>query len=78
MARYVMLVSLSGTRNGVDWPPRGGVVDLPESEGAKYVRGGIARRVGVESATSPASETAALDTVPRKRSTSRASLTKGG
>lgn len=29
-----MKIDVSGSRNGVPWPPRGGVLDLPDAEGA--------------------------------------------
>lgn len=41
--RVVMLVSLSGMRNGQDWPSRGTVIDLPDAEAKDYIRGGMAR-----------------------------------
>lgn len=30
--RVRLLVSLSGTRNGVEWPTKGNTIDLPEQE----------------------------------------------
>lgn len=42
-----MKVSMSGTRNGQDWPPRGSVLELPDAEGADYCRTGMAEPVAV-------------------------------
>jgi hypothetical protein len=44
-----MLVTLTGTRNGVDWPPVGGEIELPAAEAADLVAAGHA-----ESADKPA------------------------
>lgn len=41
-----MLVGISGTRDGVDWPPRGGTVALPDDEAAALVRAGLAEDAG--------------------------------
>lgn len=59
---------ISGTRNGVDWPPAGTVVDLPE--GADLVAAGLAvpadepdAKAKVEAAVvSEPVETASVDT----------------
>jgi hypothetical protein len=40
-----MTVDISGTRNGVDWPRRGAVVDLPDDEARGYVESGMATPV---------------------------------
>ena len=29
-----MLVDIAGTRNGIEWPPRGEVIDIPDLEAA--------------------------------------------
>ena len=50
-----MRARISGTRNGVDWPPVGGVVDLPESEASALIALGAA----VEVATAPEPEVSA-------------------
>ena len=47
-----MRARITGTRNGVDWPPVGGVVDLPEVEARDLIAGGLA----VESAVAPEPE----------------------
>ena len=40
-----MRVSVSGTRNGQDWPPPGSVIDLPDDEAADYCANGMAEPV---------------------------------
>ncbi|MFZ3569956.1 hypothetical protein ACOKM5_23400 [Streptomyces sp. BH097] len=61
-----MKVTMSGTRNGQDWPPRGELVDLPEAEADDMVRAGLAEMPDeadeseapqVEEATAPKAET---------------------
>lgn len=37
-----MKASLSGTRNGVDWPRAGETVELPDDEAAKLCAAGMA------------------------------------
>lgn len=37
-----LLVGMSGTRDGVPWPPRGSVMDLPDKEAADYCKSGLA------------------------------------
>jgi len=37
-----MRLQITGTRNGVSWPPVGGIVDLPESEAQCMIRHGYA------------------------------------
>lgn len=55
-----MRVDVSGTRNGLEWPPRGSVLDLPDDEAAEYCRTGMAEPVAVftefEQATVPEPE----------------------
>jgi hypothetical protein len=40
-----MLERILGTRNGVAWPPRGGVIDLPDSEALALFAHGYAQPV---------------------------------
>jgi hypothetical protein len=40
-----MKVSLSGTRNGQEWPPRGSVIELPDAEAIGYCESGMAEPV---------------------------------
>jgi len=65
MARVKMITRVSGTRDGVDWPPRGGELDVPANEAADLVAAGYA--VAVESAP----ESAAVDTKPTKRAAAK-------
>jgi hypothetical protein len=59
--RVRMKVGLSGTRDGKDWPPVGGSVDLPDDEAAHLVTAGLAapddKQPPVEEATAPPAET---------------------
>jgi hypothetical protein len=52
-----MRVGVSGMRDGKDWPPRGGIIDLPDDEAAHYCANGMAEPVAVfdtaEKATPP-------------------------
>ncbi|WP_406398807.1 hypothetical protein [Streptomyces uncialis] len=62
--RVRMRATLSGTRDGVPWPPRGGTVDLPDDEAQHLLRAGLAAEAAhdeteIEEATAPAPETAA-------------------
>lgn len=50
--RVRMTVQITGTRDGVDWPRPGGVVDMPELEASDLVGAGLA----VEVADAPAPE----------------------
>lgn len=64
-----MKVTISGTRDGQPWPPRGELVDLPDGEAEQMIRGGLAGAAGddeagadeetpaVEEATAPKAET---------------------
>src|SRR5438132_13764123 len=40
-----MTVSITGTRDGQDWPGVGQVVDLPDDEAQSYIEAGIAAEV---------------------------------
>lgn len=44
--RVRMRATLSGTRDGVDWPKRGGTVDLPADEAAHLIAAGLAEPDG--------------------------------
>lgn len=52
-----LLVSITGTRNGDDWPAKGGEVDLPKPEAEHMIASGLA--VAVES---PKVETFTIET----------------
>lgn len=67
--RVKMLISVSGTRDGVDWPPVGGEIDLPGEEAADLCDAGHATPVKArfESAAAPSPpENAAKKTATRK------------
>ena len=51
-----MRMDMSGTHNGVPYPPAGGVVELPDQVGAKLVAAGLAEPVK----SKPAVESAAV------------------
>lgn len=58
--RVRMRVEMSGTRDGLPWPPKGQSVDLPDEEAAHLVAAGLAESESgpeVEEATAPAPET---------------------
>ncbi len=40
-----MKVDVSGTRNGVDWPKRGSVIEMSEDEARGYISAGMAEPV---------------------------------
>lgn len=67
-----LLVSISGTRDGQDWPPAGSVVDLPADEAEHLVAAGLAAAQAdtpapVETAAQAPAETAARKPArPRK------------
>lgn len=62
--RVRLLVDISGTRNGVEWPARGQDCDLPDDEAAAMIHAGLAAAVGIESAAVEPPETA---TTPKPR-----------
>lgn len=52
-----MAVSLSGTRDGADWPAIGETIDLPNDEAVAYLNAGICKPAdesAAESAADPA------------------------
>lgn len=54
--RVKMKVDMSGTREGVPWPPRGTVLDLPAAEAQQYLDADMAVPAGeadAETATMP-------------------------
>lgn len=58
--RVTMRGDISGTRDGVDWPARGGFVDLPDDEAAQLVANGMAIEGQVDLATGAPLITATL------------------
>ena len=67
-----MIASITGTRDGQDWPAAGETVDLPDAEARDLVAGGLAAELdkqaalAVETAAVEAPETAA-EPKPRAR-----------
>ena len=63
-----MVVRISGSRNGVDWPQVGGVFDVPDAEGYDLIFSGIARVPvkRVETATARTPETATRKGLTKK------------
>ncbi|MET7514068.1 hypothetical protein ABZS88_11410 [Streptomyces sp. NPDC005480] len=55
-----MKVQISGTRNGQEWPAKGGEVELPDDEGAQLCASGLAEPLTdtaePETATAPDAE----------------------
>jgi hypothetical protein len=63
-----MKVSISGTHDGVDWPPVGGVVDLSDAEAEFMVGNGQAEPVAeAERAAVAPSEKATVKRAARKK-----------
>lgn len=55
--RVRMKISLSGTRDGADWPTKGGHVELPDDEAHSLIAGGLAvEEPEEESASEPPAE----------------------
>lgn len=71
--KVILTTSISGTRDGKDWPARGSEVDLPDAEAADMLAAGLAKPIG-DDAEAPAVEAATVShedaetaTAPRKR-----------
>ena len=54
MAKVIILKSISGSRDGADWPVPGEPLDVPAAEAERLIRLGFARAV-VEAKVSPKS-----------------------
>jgi hypothetical protein len=50
-----MLQHIAGSRDGKRWPPRGGVIDLPEEEAQALLAHGLAQALPESSAFAPQS-----------------------
>lgn len=61
--RVIMSATLSGTRDGADWPTAGEVIDVPDLEAADLIAAGYAV---IESGVAAPPESAAM-AKPRKR-----------
>jgi hypothetical protein len=68
MPKVEMLVLISGTRNGVDWPGIGGSIDVPAAEAAELIANGFAR----------APEGKSVKVEPEKATARRKPETRGG
>jgi hypothetical protein len=66
-----MLRKIGGTRNGVEWPDVGGVLDVPDHEAVDLIAAGYAERAYEEprSAVAPPIETEPPG--PRRKATRR-------
>ena len=53
-----MVVKISGTRDGVDWPPIGGVADVSRIEGERLIAARLAKPVEKAAKVEPIIETA--------------------
>jgi hypothetical protein len=42
--KVTMLASISGLRDGVPWPARGGQIELPAGEAEELIAGGLAKK----------------------------------
>jgi hypothetical protein len=69
-----MRVSISGTRDGVEWPQRGDVLVTTDAEAAELVAQGYAERVVAEPAPV---EAAVVVTAPKKRTLTKKSTGLG-
>lgn len=57
--KITMRVGITGTRNGEDWPPAGGTIDLPADEANALVEAGLAEPAATTK-NAPAVEAAAV------------------
>ena len=64
-----LLATITGTRDGQDWPKRGEVTDLPSAEAVDLINAGIAEAVAVSSLETAAVERGerAVAAKPRKK-----------
>lgn len=60
-------VSMTGTRNGQDWPPIGSVVDLPDDEAQQMLAVGLAVLPGEPEAAAVVAPENAATRKPRAR-----------
>ena len=68
-----MIAKISGTRNGIDWPEKGEIIELPTDEARTLIDHGQAE--DIETATA---ETATVETAtPTGRRSIKATLDKG-
>lgn len=67
MATIKLKVTISGTRDGVEWPPIGGAIDLPEAEAAQMIAAGLASAVTSAPVETATANTSAVETRKRVR-----------
>jgi len=65
--RVRMRVAISGSRNGEDWPPAGGEIDLPDEEAAHLIAQGLAAEPSDEDDEAGEPETAVPSDTSEKR-----------
>ena len=65
--RIRMKQTISGTRNGEEWPARGEIADIPTGEAQHLVASGIAEEVTDTEGQEPQVETAAAPATAEKR-----------
>ena len=63
--KVIMRVNISGTRNGIEWPPMGETVELPDAEAVDLLNARMAEPVPVEI------EVATMPTAPKKQARRR-------
>jgi hypothetical protein len=73
-----MTIHVTGTRNGVEWPHKGGTIDLPHDEAVQLAAAGYGSLVGEPRDEHPSSdaapeaiETATITTERKTRKTKR-------
>lgn len=61
-----MLVDISGTRDGQEWPGRGGTIDVPDYEAQDLIANKFAELVADEPVIETATVAPAIETAARK------------
>lgn len=51
--KILLTTTISGTRDGIEWPPAGSTIDLPDIEAEAMVAGRLARKVTDDTDTTP-------------------------
>lgn len=72
-----MLVAMSGTRNGQEWPAKGVVAELPTAEAAHLCAAGIAEPVGDRNEPQQPETAVAPDTSEKRGSRARPRKPRG-
>lgn len=63
----IMRATITGTRNGEDWPPVGGQIELPDTEAVALLNAGLASAAGARVETAAVVEPAETATRNRRR-----------